>query len=83
MLFQTLRNAAKVSASLIACGGRAFHSLGPELEDALKINPVLVFFSSTGIRGRGCDDERRGRAGTYRANDSGTATDANRLAKNG
>ena len=43
MLFQTLRNAAKVSASLIACGGRAFHSLGAEVE---KTETRLVYFSA-------------------------------------
>ena len=34
--FRRLWNAAKVSASLIACGGRAFHSLGAEVEKTLK-----------------------------------------------
>ena len=41
-----MQKTAKGSACLTVCGGRAFHNLGPELENALKINPVLVCFSA-------------------------------------
>ena len=40
-VLQTMQNAAKESASLIVCGGRAFQNLGEELEKALKPNPVF------------------------------------------
>ena len=57
------------SASLIVCG-REFQSLGAELEKARKPNcfsfvVFSVFSAALGVRRRGCDDERRGRAGTY------------------
>ena len=63
-VFRGLPDAAKESASLIVCG-RAFQSLGAELGKALKSNFLLVYFSTVlRIRRRGCDDERRGLAGT-------------------
>ena len=63
-VFRGLPNAAKESASLIVCV-RAFQNLGAELGKALKPNCLLVCFSTVlRIRRRGCDDERRGRAGT-------------------
>ena len=41
-----MQKAAKESASLIVCGGRAFQSLEAELEKALKPNCFLVVFST-------------------------------------
>ena len=60
--FLDVWNAAKESTSL-AVFGRAFQSLGAELENALKPNCflfvfVLVFFLAPLYR-HGCDDERR------------------------
>ena len=65
-VFRDLQNATNGSASLIVCG-RAFQSLGAELEKARKPNFFGVFFSAAlGICRCGCNDERRGHAGTYR-----------------
>ena len=59
-------NAAKESTSPTVFG-RAFQSLGAELEKARKPNYIFWCFSAAlGIRRRCCDNERRGRAGTYR-----------------
>ena len=44
-VFRCLWNATKESASLIVCG-RAFQSLGAELEKALKPNSFFLFFLS-------------------------------------
>ena len=46
-VFRCLRNAAKESASLSDCGGRAFQSLGAELEKAWKPSCIWVLLSST------------------------------------
>ena len=42
-VFRRQRNYAKESASLITCG-RAFHSLGAELEESLKPMCFIVVF---------------------------------------
>ena len=71
-----MRKAAEESPSLVVCG-RALHSLGAELEKALTPNDLLLFLllllllllllpTALEIRRRGCDDERKGRAGIYR-----------------
>ena len=65
-VFRRLRNVAEESASLIVCG-RAFHSLGGELEKALKPSCFLVCLSvAPGICRRDSDEERKDRAGIYR-----------------
>ena len=54
-------NAAKESTSPTVFG-RAFQSLGAELENALKPNCFLMCFLAP-LHRHGCNDERRGYAG--------------------
>ena len=64
-VFKCLRNVTKESASTIVCG-RAFQSLGAELEKAQKPNCFLMcFLAALGVCRHGCNEEQRGGAGTY------------------